>query len=71
MRRFRGKKFIPLFLIGTIAFMIVGIWLTWTVGKALGPMMRERRQAQIRKEQAERDRLRAAEEAAAKKSSRR
>lgn len=32
-----GKKFLPLFGVGLIVFMIVGILVTWAIGRALMP----------------------------------
>lgn len=44
-----------------ILVLVLGMWMMWTLGGMMAPVLKARRLEQIKKEQAERDRERARE----------
>ena len=53
-RRYRGKRFLIAFFIAMILVLVTGMALTWTLGKAMAPALKERRLKQRAKEEAQR-----------------
>ena len=54
-RRYKGKRLLLMFFVTMILVLITGMALTWTLGKAMAPVLKERRLKQ-RQQEAERDR---------------
>jgi SNF family Na+-dependent transporter len=60
-RRYGGKRFLVWFAIFLIVCMVVGLWMTWTIGKAMAPALKARKEERMKREAAERERIRALE----------